>query len=207
MKSLKEKKDEIVNFWDIEKESSKEKLIEEIREYSETKSENELVQEIRANFKQINFSGIGVIYEALSKNPKKWSNFYKEEYVRAFESAKKADNAFEILESLQEICFAEESNLETRDEIIEFLETQLSHQKDAIRYKAIWYLGDWILEDNKSKYNHVIKKIINNLQDKNWKIRYAAKLILEDINMIPKDYKLSFIDRIRIEFSDPFTIK
>lgn len=204
MNNLKEKKEEIVNFFEIEKESESEKLIEEIRKYSEVKSEYELVPEIRENFKQLQFSGIGVIYEALSKNPKKWSNFFKEEYVRAFESAKESENAFEILESLEEICFAEETKLESRDEIIEVLESYLSHNKDSIRYKAIWYLGDWISDDNKSKYNHVIRKITNNLKDNNWKVRYITKSTLGDMESLPKDFKLSFMDKLRAKFSNPF---
>lgn len=206
MNSIKEKKDQIVNFWDIEEESDREKLIEEIRNYSEMKSEAELVPEIRENFKQINFSGIGVIYEALSKNPKKWSNFFKEEYERAFELAKKSDNAFEILESLQEISFVKEGKLKTIDEVINLLENNLSHQNEAIRYKSIWYLGDWISDENKDKYSHVIRKIITKLQDKNWKIRYATKLVLDDMNKLPKDYKISFWDKMKIKFGSPFKI-
>ena len=178
MNSLEEKKDEIVNFYDLEKESDREKLIEEIRKYSEIKSENELVSEIRKNFKQISFSGIGVIYEALSKNPLKWSNFFKEEYERAFESAKKSEKAFEILDSLEEIGFVDKTRLESRGEIIEFLESNLSNNNDSIRYKAIWYLGDWISEDNQDKYSNVVHKIITKLEDDNWKIRNCAKLIL-----------------------------
>jgi len=207
MNSLKERKDDIINFWDIEEESAQEELINEIRQYAESKKEEELAPEIRANFDQMNLSGIGVIYEALSKNPKKWSNFFKEEYLRAFESAEQSDNAFEILESLEEIGFVDENKLESRDEIITFLEGYLSHKNDAIRYKAIWYLGDWISDDNKTKYTYIIQKIINKLNDSNWKIRYVTKLILEGMNKLPKDFTLSFSDKMRIKFLSPFQIK
>lgn len=207
MNSLIEKKDDIVNFWSIEEEADREKLILEIRKYSEIKREEELASEIRENFEQINFSGISVMYEALSKNPKKWSNFYKEEYIRAFESAKKSDNAFEILACLDEISFVEDSQLESRDDIIELLESHLSHEKDPIRHRAIWLLGDWISDDNKSKYNHVIQKIITKLQDNNWKVRYATKLILEDMDSLPKDFKLNFLDKLRVKFLHPFKME
>ena len=206
MNSLKDRKNQIVNFWDIEEETEREKLIEEIRNYSEIKSEIELISEIRENFEQINFSGIGVIYEALSKNPKKWSNFFKEEYERAFESAKKSNNAFEILESLQEISFVEKEKLETLDQIITLLENNLSHSSEAIRYKSIWYLSDWISNENKHKYSHIILKITSKLQDENWKIRYTTKLILEDMNKLPKDYKVNFWDKVKIKFGNPFKI-
>jgi hypothetical protein len=62
MNSIREKKDQIVNFWSIDEESDREKLIEEIRNYSEIKTEAVLVQEIRDNFKQTSSSGISVIF-------------------------------------------------------------------------------------------------------------------------------------------------
>jgi hypothetical protein len=206
MNNIREKKDQIVNFWSIDEESDREKLIEEIRNYSEIKTEAVLVQEIRDNFKQTSSSGISVIYEALSKNPKKWSNFFKEEYETAFESAKKSEKAFEILESLQGISFVKEGELETLDEIISLLGNNLSHQNKVIRYNSVWYLGDWISDKNKDKYSHIIDKIIDRLQDENWKIRYITKLILDDLNKLPKDYTINLWDKIRIKFGNPFAI-
>ena len=56
MKSLKEKKTEIINFWDIEEEADREQLIEALRNYAEIKRQAELVPEIREHFEQINES-------------------------------------------------------------------------------------------------------------------------------------------------------
>ena len=206
MNSIEEKKDLIINFWDIEEESDREKLIEEIRKYSEVKTEAELVPEIREHFNQIQLSGIGIIYEALSKNPLKWSNFFREEYERAFESAEQSEKAFSILDSLEEISFVDKTKLESRDELIKLLENNLSNNKESIRYKAIWYLGDWIGDDNKDKYSNVIHKIISKLEDDNWKIRNCAKNVLEEMNKLPKDYKVSFLDKLKVKFNNTLPV-
>ena len=207
MNSLKDRKEEIVNFWDIEAESDREWLIEELRKYFESKSEDELIPEIRENFEQINFSGISIIYEALSKNPDKWSDFFKDEYERAFEKATKSDNPFEILACLEEIGFVENNKLASKDEIIKLLETHLSNVKKAIRFKAIWYLGDWIDDDNRHQYKHIIQKIKKLLQDKNWKVRYGAKLFLEDMDGLPNDYRMSIIDQLKVRYLNPFKME
>ena len=88
--------------------------------------------------------------------------------------------------------------------MISLLENNLSHKNASIRYKSIWYLGDWISDENKDKYSHVIRKIISKLQDENWKIRYATKLVLDDMNRLPKDYKISFWDKMKVKFGNPF---
>lgn len=204
MNSLKDRKDEIVNFYDFENESDKTELIEDILKYSEMKSENEFVAEIRENFKQIPFSGIGVIYEALSKNPLKWSNFLKEEYERAFELAKKSENAFEILDSLEEISIGDEDNVECRDEIIGLLASHLSNKNDSIRYMAIWFLGDWIPINDQDKYSNVVDEIITKLYDDNWKIRNCANIVLQGFNKLPKNYKISLWDKLKIRFGNPY---
>jgi hypothetical protein len=110
------------------------------------------------------------------------------------------------LESLQGISFVKEGELETLDEIISLLGNNLSHQNKVIRYNSVWYLGDWISDKNKDKYSHIIDKIIDRLQDENWKIRYITKLILDDLNKLPKDYTINLWDKIRIKFGNPFAI-
>ena len=208
MNSLREKKNEIANFYDFEDEAKRDELLEEIRKYTERTSEDELVSEIRENFEQNNSSGIDVIYEVLNEDIKKWSNFFREEYERAFEAAKKSDNAYEILDSLSIIDFVEDEEADPKvvEEIISILESNISHQKDAIRFKAIYFLGDWIWEGNQSKYKYLIQKIVTKLNDKNWRVRYIAKLVLEDLESLPPGFDLSLIDKIRARFLSPYRI-
>jgi hypothetical protein len=206
MNSLKEKQNEIANFLDMEEDAASDKLRQEIKEYTETKSEHEVATEIRMHFPQNNASGIDVIYEVLAENPQKWSNFFKEEYERAFEAAKKSDHAFETLSCLLSIELYSDAldQVKSRDAIIGILEKHLSHEKAVIRHQAIWYLGDWILEDNIDKYHHVVKKIIQKLQDKHWKVRYVARVTLISMAKLPKGFKLSWIDQLKAKFWNPF---
>ncbi|MEZ4921408.1 MAG: hypothetical protein R2792_20100 [Saprospiraceae bacterium] len=206
MKNLLEKKEALATFWEHEDDGLRDKLIQEIRAYTESTSPADIISEIRLHFEQLNFSGISVLYEALSDNPQKWSQFFKEEYQRAFEAAAQADNPFEILECLDEINFVDAQQLESRDEIIRLLEEYLDHEKAALRYKAVWYLGDWILEDNMEQYGTLVQKIIGKLQDPNWKTRYITQLVLDDVNQLPKDYKPRFLDGLLAKISSPFNM-
>ncbi|MCZ4409999.1 HEAT repeat domain-containing protein [Cryomorphaceae bacterium 1068] len=206
MNSLIEKKDSIVNFYDIKNITERDRLIEEIGKYTDSKEESEVVKEIRSNFSQAYFSGLNVIYIALSSNPQKWSAFFKEEYERAFETAKRTDNSFEILDCLVSIGLTDVTKVPAIDEIVELLENHLEHEKDTIRFKAIWYLGDWISSKNKAKYPEVIKKIRTRLRDDNWKIRYLTSSVLRRMDELSSTFKLDMMDRLKAKFYDPFEL-
>ena len=207
MKSLAERENDIKDFWGLKNESDRDNLIEEIRAYAESKPVEELASEIRANFEQQSLSGIGAIYDALSKNPEKWSEFFFEEYQRAFEAAEQSKNPFEILDSLGEISFADETKLPSRDKIIRLLEARLEHPMPTIRFKSIFLLGDWIGDDNKSFFSPLVQKIIACLNDENWRVRFVALQVLEDLKSLPKDFKLGIMDRLKFHFLNPFEMK
>lgn len=202
MNSLAEKKAAITGFWEIESEAARARLLQEIKDYSNTKSDQELTAEIRATFEQRSWSGIGVLYEALSTQPKRWSNFFREEYERAFTAAETATDARDTLDSLQEISMVKADELTTADQVIRLLESYLPHQRVAIRYKAVTYLGDWLSSDKARKYTEVVQAIKTCLRDESWRVRYVAKLTLQDANQLPTDFKLSLLDRLRAKFLD-----
>jgi exonuclease III len=206
MNNLSEIKEDIINFWEIN-ENEKEDLLDKIRKYAAQKNENEFSAEVRATFEQKRYSGISVIYEALTADPEKWGLFIKQEYERAFKTLETSNNAFEVIDTLEEMCFVDLNKFQYSNEIIRLLSGYLSSEKDVLRYKAVWYMGDWIIKKNTHKYGDVINKIIDKLNDKNWKIRYISKLILEDMDQLPSDYKMSFMDKVRNYFFSPFNIK
>ncbi len=202
MNSLLEIKSEIVNFWNIES-SEQDKLIAKIQKYSDLKDENSFKNEVRNNFKQVTFSGISVVYEAMCKNPKKWNLFIKEEYERAFSTAETSENPLSILDCLEEFSIVDEDKVNNQEEIITILVSYLSNSKDILKYKSIWYLGDWINKKNAYKYSSVILKIQKKLTSKNWRIRFIAKKTLDDIGKLPNEYSVSFMDKIRAKIFPP----
>ncbi len=207
MKNLSDIKEKIANFWDIEEDSERDALLEKIRHYAASKDEDEFIKDVRQTFEQINFSGISVIYEALSTTPQRWGQFFKEEYERAFASAEKSENPFEILECLEEISFVEGSKIDYNAEIINILSNYLTNPNDVLRYKSIWLIGDWITKENSKNYPQIVAELRNNLVDRNWKIRYITKGVLEDIGRLPTGYSINFLDKVRGKIYNPYKIK
>jgi hypothetical protein len=204
MENLSEIKEDIVNFWSFEDDSRRDAILEKIRQYTESKDESELVPEIRNTFEQTNFSGISVIYDALSKNPRKWGQFFMEEYERAFAAAESSDKPFDILNCLEEIGLAETGQCENVADIVRLLSGYLRSPNDALRHKSVWFLGDWVTRENSRYYSRIVAEITDRLQDSNWKVRYIAKLVLEDMHQLPNGYAMSFLDTIRGKYLNPF---
>lgn len=195
---------DIHNFYEIEDEATEKQLLKDILSYANTVGESHFAKEVRMLFPNLPYSDIGVIYEALSENPEKWGNFYVEQYKLTFQEAENANEAFEILDNLEEICFADDTGFGA--DIIRLLEPYLDHSKPALRYKAIWYMGDWVGTDNKRRYPQIVRKIKERLNDNNWRIRCMTKGILEDMEELPKGYKLSFFDKIRAKYGSIYRL-
>lgn len=111
---------DILNFFDFHDEVVEEKLLKDIAGYAESVGPANFAKEVNALFANHEESGIGVIYEALSKKPEIWGDFYVNQYKVTFKEAENSDNAFEILDSLEEVCFAEDVGF--GKEIIKILE-------------------------------------------------------------------------------------
>ena len=204
MNHLSERKDQITGFWDLENEEERDKLIAEIRSYAATQEPEAFSREARALFEQANFSGISVIYEALTADPDKWATFFKEEYKRAFQSAETAENAWDILECLEEIGAVHTFPATESREIVSLLSHYLSSHQDVLRYKAVWLLGDWIDQKNAGRHANVISLLEKRLDDPNWKIRMITKGVLEDMGQLPAGYAVRLMDRLRATFSSPY---
>ncbi len=204
MINLIEVKEKLANFYDIESETDREELLSELRKYADEKEEVELIEEIRQNFKLKTFSGISVIYEALSEQPEKWSQFFYEEYKRAFKLAENSENAFDVLECLEEVGFVDVEKMQHRKEIVELLFSYLSSPHDVLRYKSIWLIGDWISKEDVAENPSIVKQLQSLLIDKNWRIRYAANQELKELGKLPLNFKISFWDKLRVKYFNPY---
>lgn len=203
MKSIAGLKKEIVEYWN-KNELFRNNVDKNILNYASSTPEEIVIKEIRDNFKQDKDSGLDVIYFALSSKPDKWIRFFAEEYERAFLASETSNNPYEYLEILESIGWKENKKHEYINKIIELLAKYLNHSQDAIRFKATWLLGDWLVEGNEVKYANVLSELRNKLQDKNWRIRWIAHETLNDINQLPKDYKMRLLDRFRVKYLNQY---
>ena len=203
MKSIADLKKEIIEYWN-EDELFRNNVDKNILNYASSTPEEIVIKEIRDNYIQDIDSGMDVIYFALSSKPDKWIRFFAEEYERAFLASETSNNPYEYLEVLESIGWKENKKHEFINKIIETLAKYLNHSNDAIRFKAIWLLGDWLVEGNENKYPNIIRELRNKLQDDNWRIRWVAQETLKDIKQLPKDYKMGLLDRFRVKFLDQY---
>jgi len=203
MKYLSHVADDLLHFFDLEEPKSEE-LINTVKKITDEGEKEQLIVEIRNDFPQINFSGLGTIYEVLSKNPAKWGDFYAGEFKRAYLTAEVEENPFAILDCLEELTLIENKNKPFGHEIIEFLTTYLHHPKPVFRFKAIYHLGDWLEDGNEIRYSELVYEIQKKLEDADWKVRYVAELALLDLDALPKKYEPSLFDKMQRKFSNPF---
>ena len=203
MKYLSHVSDDLLNFFNLE-EYQRDELIDTVKKITDEGEKEILIEEIRNDFPQINFSGLGTIYEALADNPKKWGDFYVAEFKRAYLSAETAENPFIILNCLEELTLIENKNKPFGHEIIEFLTTYLHHSKAVFRYKAVYHLGDWLEDGNEIRFRELIYEIQKKLEDENWKVRHIAELALMDLDAVPKKYTPTLFDKMQRKFSNPF---
>ncbi len=204
MRELDEIRESIKDFYSLDTEKEKSVIIDAIRDVSEKADKDEFIKYVRENFEQKSLSGIGVIYEALSKYPKDWGFFFLSEIKRGFKNATISSHPFEILESLEELSFVNKWEIRERQEIIQFLGNYLSSENDVLRYKAIWLLCDWLDKIDQDKYPEIVASIRSNLNHPNWKIRVCSFYTLTDIAALPSNFKLKMSDNMRKRFFSPF---
>ncbi|MBL7783222.1 MAG: hypothetical protein JNM22_18475 [Saprospiraceae bacterium] len=205
MKNLADVKEQLAHFWEIESEAERDALLLRVRNYASQQDADNFAGEIRRTFEQIDFSGISVVYEALSNNPEKWGRFFVEEYQRAFQAAEKSVTPSNILKSLEEMSFASNHQAGCTRDVIRILSGYFSNPKDAIRYWAFWHCGNWLSPDNVRQFPETVAAFQHALQDSNWKIRHIVRLALTDMGQQPP--KPSLLDRFRVWAFNPFSIQ
>jgi hypothetical protein len=204
MNNLSHVADKLIHFFDLEGQES-ELLLQEVEEIIASTEKEEIINDIRNNFPQISFSGIGQIYEVLAKNPERWGDFYVEEIKRAYLHAERSDAPFPILDCLEELSLIKNKNQPFGHQVIEFLAPYLNHEKPVFRFKALYHLGDWMEDGNQEKFNFLIYEIQKKLKDDNWQVRYVAELVLKDLNAVPNNYTPSLFDKMQRKFTNPFS--
>jgi len=195
--NLTEIKEEIVNFYDYN-DNQKEEILKKVLKIASENNKDEFITELRNLFPQYGFSGIGVIYEALTKEPEKWDAFFVEEYERTFKDAEDFKDPGKSLDTLAEIGLMESVKYDFAHDIIRVLSNYISHENAEIQFFAISYLGDWLVDDNAKQHLPLIKALQTiQLENIKYRIRYITYESLWLCNQLSSKNKLSFIDKIR----------
>jgi len=198
LKTLKDLKPDIANYYFAEPEED-EKLELAIQKYVNEKDTGTVINEILTNFPLDKNLGMDALYEAMSfsENPKRWDNFFIDEYERTFSAANKYKNGEDILHALHVIWGYEEYNSKQKHKVIDICTSYLNNEDFHIRRFAIKYTGNWLITIKKDqKFFSTIEVIKPKLNDTHRKVRNQARETLIELNALPKGYKQNFLDRI-----------
>ncbi len=141
-----------------------------------------------------------IFYEALSEDPDSWSDFFLKELNRLLETARKSTNPSIILNYLKEFSFIDAESFKYRKEFIQILKKELENPHPTFRYYAIEGIADFMDKNDYALIDHLKRHLV----DPNWRVRYWAQLIVADLTKGENPPKLSFSDRLRAVFMNPF---
>lgn len=157
------------------------------------------------------FSHLEAIYSALAIDPQNWGDFLFEEHKRVFKIAKTSKKTHDVLESLEFYFNYENQNFQFKDNIIQYLASELEHPNDAIRFQSLYLLDEWIDDVDFPKYRHVIERMAKRKDDENWKVRNLTYTIFTGRPLLPNiEFKQSLLDKLRVKgflfSSNPYRI-
>ncbi len=143
-------------------------------------------------------SNLSIFWEAIWKSPKGWEEFIYDQLEKLINEAESGNkDALEDISSLMYLTQLEEMSNEFYNKSILLLENGLKSKYVNIRENC----SEGILDINdvgKKDLNvDTIKKLQKLLKDENFKLRIYTYSNLNELNLIPKEFKLKKMDVIR----------
>lgn len=192
-------------FWKMKTEEEKQTLLKEILDYANAQPDVFMEELEEVMFDQ-SIQPLPIALEALSHRTSYWGPYF----VRILDLIYKyADTTAEakpkhILSFLLEFAYFEKDTKPYVQNLVDraFLEL------DSPRWENIIASTDFLLYfiKNPSIHNReeIKRSIYEKLYDKNWKVRSRVYILLKNIKMLPQNFKLSLIDKIKISLmGDP----
>ncbi len=207
MNHIREVKEDAINFFGFGSDDERHTIIRKIVDYAESSETNHFIDELRSTFELSSESGIGVVYEALTKNPGRWCDFFLEEYQRAFKMVLTSAAPDEIISALDDIGNIQSPDDHMTDSFVRLLTPYFNSEHRFFRQMAVWFIGDWVTERNVNRYRHVVTYLKERLKDKHWKVRLLAKEALEDMDQLPAGFRIRPLDRLKEKWFNQYELK
>ncbi len=143
---------------------------------------------------------IEVIYESLILNEEDdsivWDAFFAEEYERGFKLAEKYGFASNLYD-LSVIWMYKDSHKELSEKVVKTCSKYIRSKHLKIRLIALEHLGDWLSSiEKRTAFYPIMRDLQTMLKDKKRKIRLRVYRTLKELNFVPQNYKMGWIDRI-----------
>ncbi len=188
---------QIENYLDLEKDAEKQ-LFQEV--YNQAIQTEKVLKATR----QLPFgidSNREFFYEAISSNaPEKWTDFLAEEIQLLFNAASAGDEgAIEDLGCMTYLLDFEGGERHFYENTAQFLLSKLNDKLPIIRKTAIESIVSCMDYGGFQLQTIDMMKLQAMLKDKDWNVRKWTYMELRDLNLLPSDYKMSFMDKLRMK--------
>lgn len=171
-------------------------LLKEI--HSRASNQKEVFQNYLSKVNYGSFSHRGIFYEAIWNYPQGWEDFFHTELTQLI--AKAEDGSKKAIDSLSAIIYLtylEDMNAEFYTKSVEFLTQKLRSKIPEVRENCAQAITDIHAEYEVELSSAQILELQRLLKDRAFKVRLNTYANLKDVNLVPKKFSISLIDKIR----------
>lgn len=143
-----------------------------------------------------------IFYEAIWDAPKNWENFLLTQIKELIQAAENnIEGAVDELDSIFYLTQVEELASSFYEQATTYLFSKLNSNSAKVRIACIEGISEIKDMENHQLSSAQIKKMQNLLSDENFSVRVETYANLNDFDLVPKEFKFSLLDRLRIRLS------
>ncbi len=171
-------------------------LLKEI--HTRASNQKEVFQDYLSTVKYGTFSHRDIFYEAIWNCPQGWEDFFHTELTQLIAKAEEGNkDAIDSLSAMIYLTYLEDMNTEFYTKSVEFLTQKLRSKIPEVRENCAQAITDIHGEYEVELSTEQILELQRLLKDSAFKVRVNTYANLKDVNLIPKKFSISLIDKIR----------
>lgn len=186
---------ELETFHDLDYETQQ-SLLKEI--HSRASSQKEVFQSYLSKVNYGTLSHRDIFYEAIWNYPQGWEDFFYTELSQLIVKAEGGSkDAIDSLSAMIYLTYLEDMNTEFYTKSVGFLTQKLRSKIPEVRENCAQAITDIHSEYEVELNTEQILELQKLLKDSAFKVRVNTYANLKDVNLIPKKFSISLIDKIR----------
>jgi uncharacterized LabA/DUF88 family protein len=186
---------ELDTFHDLDHETQQ-SLLKEI--HARATSQKEVFQNYLSTVNYGSLSHRGIFYEAIWNYPQGWEDFFHTELSQLIAKAENGNkDAIDSLSAMIYLTYLEDMNSEFYTKSVEFLTQKLRSEIPEVRENCAQAITDIHAEYEAELSTEQILELQKLLKDSAFKVRVNTYANLKDVNLVPKKFSISLIDKIR----------
>jgi len=188
-------KNELDTFHDLDYEKQQ-SILKEI--HARANSQKEVFQDYLSTVNYGSLSHRDIFYEAIWNYPQGWDDFFHAELSQLIAKAEGGNkDAIDSLSAMIYLTYLEDMNAEFYTKSVEFLTQKLRSKIPEVRENCAQAITDIHSEYEVALSSEQISELQKLLKDSAFKVRVNTYSNLKDVNLVPKKFSISLVDKIR----------